>query len=341
MPPPGKTVDMEPDAKAAMVLIMLGEEIASELFKHLSVDEIKALNDGMGKVRLSEVDDDTQELIIEEYHEMLQGDDPLMLSDGRAYLRNLVERAMAEDEAKRLIEELNAEQDLKITVLDPIDPKTIANVVAKEHPQTIALILAYTQPDKSAQVLSQLPLETQVEVCLRMASLESVNPQVLRDIEEALKTEMKGLVTSRGQETSGVLMVAEILNSIEKSQEEVIFEQLQEIDPDLADEIRSNMFVFEDLLKIDDRGIQALLKEVDNNTLLYALKMAADELKNKIFGNLSSRAAEMIQEDMEVMGPTKLSEVEKAQGEITALAMKLEAEGKIVIAKGGGDEQYV
>lgn len=335
------TVDMEPDAKAAMVLILLGEEIATELFKYLSVEEIKALNDGMGKVKLNEISDETQDQLITEYREMLSGDDPLMLSDGRAYLRNLVERAMAEDEAKRLIEELNAEQDLTITVLDPIDAKTIANVVGKEHPQTIALILAYTAPDKSAQVLGQLPLETQVEVCLRMASLESVNPQVLRDIEEALKTEMKGLVTSRGQETSGVLMVAEILNSIEKSQEEVIFEQLQEIDPDLADEIRSNMFVFEDLLKIDDRGIQALLKEIDNNTLLYALKMAPEELRQKIFSNLSSRAAEMIQEDMEVMGPTKLSDVEKAQGEITALAMKLESEGKIVIAKGGGDDQYV
>jgi flagellar motor switch protein FliG len=335
------TVEVEPiprEVKAALVMLILGEEKAAPVFKRLEKDEVKALNKGM--TMLAGLTDEEQHDILVEYIELVEKGDPMKLEGGEAYLKRLVEANMG-GEGRKLIEEIASEHQMQLNALEPVDPRTLANLLRKEHPQTIALIMAYSKPEKSAQVLSQLPVETQVEVCLRMASLDTVAPQTLRDVENALLSEMKGLVVSGGEETSGVVMVAEILNNIEKQHEERIFEQLMEIDPELAEEIRNNMFVFADLVNIDDRGIQTLLKEVDNQSLLLALKTAPDVIKEKIFKNLSSRATQMLKEDMEVMPPVKLSEVEKAQASITQLALRLEAEGKIVIAKAGAAEEFV
>ena len=330
---------VKPEVKAALVMLMAGEEIARDIFNALSIDEIKQLNLGMGQ--LSGLKDDTQEGVLREFVGLVDRGDPMYLENGQSYLRNLVSTAMEDGEAQRIIDAMAASEEIKLDALELVDHMTIANLVRKEHPQTVALILAHTPPEKSAQVLAALPLELQVEVCLRMASLEAVSPQTLREIEDALMSEMKGLVVSRGTETSGVVKVAEMLNSIEKSYEEVIFEQLTEIDPDLAEEIRNNMFVFDDLVKVDERGIQALLKEIDNQVLLLALKTAAQEVRDKIFRNLSTRAVEMLKEDMEIMGPAKLSDVERAQTEITSIALRLEGEGKIVITSGAGEDEYV
>lgn len=327
------------DVKAALVMLLLGEDVAGDVFQRLDIGDIKTLNKGMGQ--LPGVDEHQQEEILQEFLQMLQGGDPMLLESGGSYLQSLVEKSMTPEEAKRIREEMETEADMKLRALDPVDARTLANLVRKEHPQTVSLILAYSEPGKSAQVLAQLPVETQVEVCLRMASLDTVSPSTLREVESALMSEMKGLVVSGDQETSGVVMVAEILNNIEKSHEERIFEQLMEIDSELAEEIRNNMFVFDDLINIDDKGIQTILKEVDNQTLLLALKTSPEEIKDKIFNNLSSRAVEMLKEDMEVMGPTKLSDVEKAQSSITQLALRLEAEGKIVVAKAGSEDEYV
>lgn len=331
--------DVTTSIKAALVMLLMGEDVAGEIFKRLKRDEIRALNRGMTQLRGIEETD--QQLVLEEFLDLCGGNDPMLLEGGPEYIKALVERAMGPDEGRRLLEDLTTDHQMHLHALDPVDPRTLSNLVRKEHPQTIALILAYIESAKSAQVLAQLPVETQVEVCLRMASLDTVSPQTLRDVEQALMSEMKGLVISGGEETSGVVLVAEILNSIEKQHEERIFEQLMEIDPELAEEIRNNMFVFDDLINLDDRGIQTLLKEIDNNTLLLALKTAADGIKQKIFGNLSSRAVEMLEEDMEVMGPIKLSDVEKAQTGITQLALRLEGEGKIVIAKAGAEDEFV
>lgn len=326
------------EVKAALVMLMLGEERAAPVFKKLEKDEVKALNKGM--TMLAGLTDEEQNDILVEYLDLVEKGDPMRLEGGEAYLKRLVETNMG-GEGRKLIEEIASEHQMQLNALEPVDARTLANLLRKEHPQTIALIMAYSKPEKSAQVLSQLPVETQVEVCLRMASLDTVAPQTLRDVENALLSEMKGLVVSGGEETSGVVMVAEILNNIEKQHEERIFEQLMEIDPELAEEIRNNMFVFADLVNIDDRGIQTLLKEVDNQSLLLALKTAPEVIKDKIFKNLSSRATQMLKEDMEVMPPVKLSEVEKAQASITQLALRLEAEGKIVIAKAGAAEEFV
>lgn len=334
-------VEHEPiprEVKAALVFLMLGEEAAAPVFKRLEKDEVKALNKGM--TMLAGLTDEEQHEIMIEYLDLVKKGDPLKLEGGEAYLKRLVEANMG-GEGKKLIEEIASEHQMQLNALEPVDARTLANLLRKEHPQTIALIMAYSKPEKSAQVLALLPVETQVEVCLRMASLDTVAPQTLRDVENALLSEMKGLVVSGGEETSGVVMVAEILNNIEKQHEERIFEQLMEIDPELAEEIRNNMFVFADLVNIDDRGIQTLLKEVDNQSLLLSLKTAPENIKDKIFKNLSARATQMLKEDMEVMPPVKLSEVEKAQASITQLALRLEAEGKIVIAKAGAAEEFV
>ena len=333
--------DAEPiprEVKAALVMLTLGEERAAPVFRRLEKDEVKSLNKGM--TMLAGLTDGEQHEILVEYLDLVAKGDPMKLEGGEAFLKRLVETNMG-GEGRKLIEEIAGEHMMQLNALEPVDARTLANLLRKEHPQTIALIMAYSKPEKSAQVLSQLPVETQVEVCLRMASLDTVAPQTLRDVENALLSEMKGLVISGGEETSGVVMVAEILNNIEKQHEERIFEQLMEIDPELAEEIRNNMFVFADLVNIDDRGIQTLLKEVDNQSLLLALKTAPEIIKERIFKNLSSRATTMLKEDMEVMPPVKLSEVEKAQAGITQLALRLEAEGKIVIAKAGAAEAFV
>jgi flagellar motor switch protein FliG len=330
--------DIPPEVKAALVMLTLGEGIASELFKKFSKDEIKILNKGM--MNLTMLTPEDEERVLLDYFDLLQKGDPLRLEGGEFYFKSLLEKSMG-NEGRRLAEEMATENQMQLNALDPVDARTLANLLRKEHPQTIALIMAYSKAEKSAQVLSQLPVETQVEVCLRMASLDTVSPKTLRDVENALLSEMKGLVVSGGEETSGVVMVAEILNNIEKQHEERIFEQLMEIDPELAEEIRNNMFVFADLVNIDARGIQTLLKEVDNQTLLLALKTAPENIKERIFANLSARATQMLREDMEVMPPVKISEVEKAQASITQLALRLEAEGKIVIAKAGAAEEFV
>lgn len=329
---------MSMQSKAALVLLMLGEETAGEVFKRLDTDAIRLLSRGM--TEMGQVTDDERAQVLEEFYTMCVKSDPLLLTNGAAFLNALAEKFLDAEENKKLQDTLKSEKQTKLA-LDAIDSRVLANLIRKEHPQTIALILAYSEPAKSAEVLSLMPVETQVEVCLRMASLDKVNPQTLKDVESALMSEMKGLMEMDEQETSGVVLVAEILNTIEKSHEERIFEQLMEIDPELAEEIRNNMFVFDDLINLDDRGVQTLLKEVDNQTLILALKTADEVIRNKIFNNLSQRAVEMLKEDMEVMGPTKLSDVEKAQTTMTQVALRLEAEGRIVIAKPGGEDEFV
>ena len=325
-------------SKAALVMLFLGEEVAGEVFQRLQTDDIRHLSRGMNELRRME--DEERDFVLQEFYDLCMKGDPLLLTNGHAFLTALAEKYLNAEDNRRLQDALIQDKQTKLNV-ELIDSRILANLIRKEHPQTISLIMAYTDAGKSAEMLGFMPVETQVEVCLRMASLDTVNPKTLREVEDALMSELQGFLDLEASDTSGVVLVAEILNAIEKSHEERIFEQLMEIDPELAEEIRANMFVFEDLVNLDDRGIQTLLREVDNQTLILALKTADDVVKNKILGNLSKRAAEMLSEDMEVMGPTKLSEVEKAQTTITQLALRLETEGKLVIARPGSDDQLV
>jgi flagellar motor switch protein FliG len=322
--------------KAALVMLALGEDIVSDIFAKLTKEEIYALNRGMHA--LSQVRENRQQEVLLEFYELCKTSNPYLLGAGNQFIRKMVERSMTDEEGRQLLSDLGTDKYNQLQQINSVDPRTLANSIRKEHPQTIALILAHIDTSKGAKVLAQLPVEVQVEVCMRMASLDSVSPQTLRDVEEALMSEMKGLIISGGEETSGVELVAEILNNIEKVHEDRIFDQLTEIDPELAEEIRNHMFTFDDLIHIDDRGMQTLLKEVDNQALILSLKTASEEVKQKFFNNMSARGAELIKEDLEVMGAVRLSEVEAAQTQIVQKALQLEAEGKIIIATGSDDE---
>jgi flagellar motor switch protein FliG len=332
-------ISEEQAMKAATVLLALGEEAAETIFSKLTKEEIYALNRGMHE--LSTVRENRQPEILLEFYELCKTSNPYLLGSSNNFIRTMVERSMGEEDSRQLLSDLGSDKYSQLQQINSVDARTLANSVRKEHPQTIALVLAHIDTTKGAKVLAQLPVETQVEVCMRMASLDSVSPQTLRDVEEALMSEMKGLIISGGEETSGVALVAELLNNIEKVHEDRIFDQLTEIDPELAEEIRNNMFTFDDLIHIDDRGTQMLLKEIENQVLILALKTASEEVKQKFFSNISQRAAEMIREDLEVLGAVRLSDVEAAQATIVQTALQLESDGKIVIATPGSDDQFV
>ncbi len=325
--------------KAATVLLTLGEETSSNLFAKLGKEEIYALNRGMQK--LSTIQENRQSEVLLEFYELCKTSNPFLLGGSNDFIKALVERSMGEEDSRQLLSDLGSDKYNELQQINSVDSRTLANSIRKEHPQTIALILAHIDTNKGAKVLAQLPVESQVEVCVRMASLDTVSPQTLRDVEEALMSEMKGLIVSGGEETSGVALVAELLNNIEKVHEDRIFDRLTEIDPELAEEIRNKMFTFDDLIHIDDRGTQTLLKEIDKQVLVLALKTASEEVKQKFFSNISQRAAEMIREDIEVQGAVRLSDVEAAQATIVQTALQLEADGKIVIATPGSDDQFV
>jgi flagellar motor switch protein FliG len=331
-------ISEETAMKAATVLLALGEDAAASIFSTLRKEEIYALNRGMHE--LSKVKENRQPEILLEFYELMKTSNPYLLGTNNDFIRTMVEQSMGED-ASQILSDLGSDKYTQLQQINSVDARTLANSVRKEHPQTIALVLAHIDTSKGAKVLAQLPIDTQVEVCIRMASLDSVSPQTLRDVEEALMSEMKGLIIAGGEETSGVALVAEILNNIEKVHEDRIFDQLTEIDPGLAEDIRNNMFTFDDLIHIDDRGTQTLLKEIDNQVLILALKTSSEEVKQKFFGNISQRAAEMIREDLEVLGAVRLSDVEAAQSTIVQTALQLEADGKIVIATPGSDDQFV
>jgi flagellar motor switch protein FliG len=325
--------------KSATVLLTLGEDLSSEIFSKLGKEEIYALNRGMQK--LSTIQENRQPEILLEFYELCKTSNPFLLGGSNDFIKTLVERSMGEEDSRQLLSDLGSDKYNELQQINSVDSRTLANSIRKEHPQTIALILAHIDTNKGAKVLAQLPVEVQVEVCMRMASLDTVSPQTLRDVEEALMSEMKGLIVSGGEETSGVALVAEILNNIEKVHEDRIFDRLTEIDPELAEDIRNEMFTFDDLIHIDDRGTQTLLKEIDKQILVLALKTASEEVKQKFFSNISQRAAEMIREDIEVQGAVRLSDVEAAQATIVQTALQLEADGKIVIATPGSDDQFV
>ena len=251
-------------------------------------------------------------------------------------------QTLGEDRAKTVLGQLSVvEGSRTLEALELVDPRTLANFLVNEHPQTIALIMAHLEPAKKTEVLKRLPEGVQTEVVLRIASLDFISPNLIAQVDEVLKQELATLGSIDTQQLGGVSPIAEMLNVMDKNSEQNIMARVEEKDPQLAEEIRKLVFVFEDIIYIDDRGMQSLLKEVDSSKLTLALKTAPDEIKDKIFRNMSSRAAEMLRDDLESKGPVKLSEVEAEQKEILKIVRKLADEGQIVIASKGGDEGLV
>jgi len=322
--------------KAAILLLSLGEEVASTVFSKLDEYEVRKLSNTMAT--LEGVTPEQRDEVMEEFS--TKADEVSLLSGGDEFVKQTLLKSLGEEKGKEIIKGLQGEGGA-LSDIKHLHPKTLAQFIRNEHPQTIAMIMAHLDPMKSSEVLNHFPQALKKDVIIRIATLEHVSPEAIDEVEEVLRREIKSLGNQYEEKIGGPQTAAEIMNQMDKSSEEFIFEKLEEEDADLATSIKELMFVFEDINKIDARGIQAMLKEVNNEQLTLALKTASDELKNKILENMSERAAGMLKDDMEVMGAVKLSDVEKAQQAIVNITRKLADQGKIVIAGKGSEDALV
>ena len=325
--------------KAAIFLVTIGSEISSEIFKHLREDEIEALTFEIARLETIEAEDKDRVLI--EFKELMMAQD-FITSGGIDYARELLEKSLGSQKAIDIINRLTS--SLQIRPFDFIrrtDPTHLLNFIQQEHPQTIALILAYLEPEKASIILSSLPHETQSDVARRIATMDRTSPETLREVERVLEKKLSTLSSEDYTSAGGVESIVEILNRVDRSTEKTIIESLEEEDPELAEEIKKRMFVFEDIVLLDDRAIQKVLREVDQQELGKALKAVDNEVQDKIFKNMSKRAATTLKEDMEFMGPIRLKDVEEAQQRIVSVIRKLEEQGDIVVARSGEDEMVV
>jgi len=334
-----KFEDLKGFDKAAILINYLGDKATKSLFAHLDDADIRKLIGVM--VRLRVVPVHITKKVLEEYYSMVSEAEDYIFSDDMANKDNIV-AAVGEERARGILGHLNIRGGSRnLESLDLVDAKSLSNFLVNEHPQTVAVILAHLEPEKKGEVLKRLPEALQAEVVLRMAHLDYIDPSLITELDGVLKQELAMMGTVEQASLGGTQPVAEMLNVMDKQTETAIMSRIEEKDPILAEEIRKLMFVFEDIAKIDDRGMQAMLKEVPNDKLLLALKTANEDIKSKIFKNLSSRAAQLLKEDLESMGPARLSDVETAQQLIVNVARKLEAEGKIIISRSGSEDALV
>ena len=328
-------VELTGPEKAAIFLLTLGEEFTTEVFKELDDIEIKDLGKAMS--RIQNVTPTHVQDVLWEFVEAMDLPADIRIK-GDDFFKNTLGRAIDGDRAEGLLQDVSS--PVPFSNIKNIDPKALGNFIRSEHPQTIALVLAHIDPGKSAQIISEFPEPLQQDVILRIADLENVPINILDEVEDVLREEIKAQGPIGGRAAGGSGTVAEILNQVDQNTENTIMTKLEEDRPELSNEVRKLMFVFEDLLNVDDRSIRTILKEVNNDELTLALKAASEEMREKVFANLSERATSMIKDDLEAMGPTKLVDVEKAQQAILRVAKKLEGEGKVALGKDGG-EQFV
>ena len=325
--------------KAAILLIALGPEKSSLIFKHLKEDEIEDLTLEIANTKSVTIQ--VKEKVINEFYEVCLAQQ-YIAEGGIGYAKELLEKALGSDKAMDVIGKLTASLQVKpFEFVKKTDASQLLNFIQDEHPQTIALILSYLSAGQSATILGALAPEKQADVARRIATMDRTSPDVIKEVERVLESKLSSLVNQDYTIIGGVDAVVEILNTVDRGTEKHIMETLEVEEPELADEIRKKMFVFEDILLLDDRSIQRVLRDVDNNDLAIACKGSAEEVQNAIFGNMSKRLAEMIREDMEFMGPVRMKDVEEAQQKIVNIIRKLEDSGEIVISRGGGDEIVV
>ena len=322
--------------KAAILLLSLGEDVASEVMKNFEAKEIRVIGNYLSKT--NKIDGESVKSVVKEFCEIAKSPEGFIFG-GDDYLRSVLTKALGNEKATKVMENLAiASEDKGLEALRWIDPRGIANLIRGEHPQTIALILAHLDPDHAGQVVTLLPDAIRGDVMLRMATIESVAPGVIKEIEEVLNKQLQMGGSVVNKRVGGPDVVASILNYMDRASESAILGNIEQNFPEMAEKIRQMMFVFEDLINVDDRGIQEILKEVSKDDLVLAIKGAGDDMKGKIFKNMSERASQSIKEDMESKGPVRVSEIEKSQQAILKIAKRLEEEGKIVIGGKGGEE---
>ena len=325
--------------KAAILLIALGPERSALIFKHLKEEEIEDLTLEIANTR--SVTPQAKEEVINEFYGVCLAQQ-YIAEGGINYAKELLEKALGNEKALDVIGKLTASLQVKpFEFIRKTEASQLLNFIQDEHPQTIALILSYLNASQAALIVSALPPDRQADVAKRIALMDRTSPDVVKEVERILETKLSSLVNQDYTVIGGVDSVVDILNTVDRSTEKHIMETLEIDEPELAEEIRKKMFVFEDILLLDDRAIQRVLRDVDNGDLAIALKSANEEVQNEIFNNLSKRLAVMIREDMEFMGPVRMKDVEEAQQKIVNVIRRLEDSAEIVISRGGGDEIVV
>ena len=325
--------------KAAILLIVLGPERSAEIFKHLKEEEIEELTLEIANTR--SVSPTVKDNVINEFYEVCLAQQ-YIAEGGINYAKELLEKAYGEEKALDVIGRLTASLQVKpFEFVRKTDASQLLNFIVDEHPQTIALVLSYLTTQQSAMIIAALPPDRQADVARRIAVMDRTSPDVIKEVEKVLETKLASLVNQDYTIIGGVDAVVDILNTVDRGTEKHIMETLEIEEPELADEIRKKMFVFEDILLLDSRAIQRVLRDVDNNDLAMALKGANEQVQNACLSNLSTRLATMIKDDMEIMGPVRMKDVEEAQQKIVNIIRKLEDASEIVISRGGGDEIVV
>jgi len=325
--------------KAAILLISLGPDVSAQVYKHLSEEEIERLSLEISSVQ--KVDSDLKEEVLDQFHQIALAQDYIS-QGGVGYAKTVLEKAFGKQEAANIINRLTS--SLQVRPFDfarKADSHQVLNFIQSEHPQTIALILSYLDPEQAGQILSELQEDLQADVAKRIATMDSTSPDIISQVEQVLERNLSSSLTEDYTQTGGIESVVEVLNSVDRSTERTILDTLEIQDPELADEIRKRMFVFEDIVILDNRAIQRVIREVDNDDLRLSLKVASEEVKDVVFKNMSQRMAETFKEEMEFMGPVRLRDVEEAQMRIVSSIRRLEEIGEIIIARGGSDDIIV
>lgn len=325
--------------KAAILLISLGPEVSAQIFKHLREDEIEQLTLEIANVR--KVDNAERESILAEFHQICLVQEYIS-QGGIQYAKEILEKALGSTKAMDIINRLTA--TLQVRPFDfarKADPAQILNFIQNENSQTIALVLSYLQPEQASIILSSLPQDKQADVAKRIAQMDSTSPEVISQVERVFEQKLSSTVTQDYTTAGGIEAIVQILNGVDRGTERTILDSLEIQDPELAEEIKKRMFVFEDIVNIDNRSIQRIIRDVENTDLQLALKVASEEVREVIFRNMSKRMAETFREEMEYMGPVRLRDVEEAQTRIVATIRRLEEAGEVIIARGGGDDIIV
>lgn len=334
-----QTEELSGKQKAAVLIVALGPDISSNIYKHLTEEEVEQLT--LEIANLKKVSSEQQNQIIEEFHQMLVAQN-YITDGGIEYAKEVLEKALGTQKAVEIINRLTS--SLQVRPFDFIrkaDPAQLMNFLQNENSQTIALIMTYLNAAQSASLLSSLSPEKQVDIATRVATMDRTSPEVILEVEKVLEKQLASVVTDDYTNVGGIQAVVDILNNVDRGTEKNIIEALEVDDPELAEEIKRRMFIFEDILILDNRAVQRTLREIDTQDLTLALKGASEEVQNKIFNNMSKRQSEMVKEDMEYMGPVRLRDVEEAQQRIVNTIRKLEDAGEIIVSRGGGDEIIV
>ncbi|MGD6842023.1 flagellar motor switch protein FliG [Bacillus infantis] len=325
--------------KAAILLISLGPDVAASVYKHLSEEEVEKLTLEISGVRT--VESQSKESILEEFHNIALAQDYIS-QGGIGYAKTVLEKALGQDQASIIINRLTS--SLQVRPFDfarKADPAQILNFIQNEHPQTISLILSYLDSAQAGQILSELPQEMQADIARRIAVMDSTSPEIINEVEQILERKLSATVTQDYTQTGGIEAVVDVLNGVDRATERTILDALEIQDPELAEEIKKRMFVFEDIVTLDSRAIQRVIRDCESEDLMLALKVSSDDVKDIVFKNMSTRMVETFKEEMEFMGPVRLRDVEEAQSRIVAIIRRLEETGEIVVARGGGDDIIV